>query len=296
MPGYDNGYCTQSTGSFVVTITALNVYPVKSCRGIAVERAGLTPTGFSHDREWMIVTRDGRFVTQREQPRLALIHTSLAANHLTLTAPAMPALQIPMLGTGSALMVSVWGDRCPAFDQGIEARRWLSSFLNDEYLLVRFDSTHKRASSNDWTGDVQALNQFSDGYPLLLLSQASLDDLNSRVGRTLPMNRFRPNIVVDGLPAYGEDRIFELISGGTRLRVVKPCTRCKITTTDQDTGEVDGAEPLQTLKGYRLSRELRGVIFGQNLIVIAGTGSELCRGQSFEHSAAKADRYVSRIG
>ena len=271
----------------MITITALNVYPVKSCRGIPLQHVWLTATGFAHDREWMIVTREGRFVTQREQPRLALIGTSLDATHLTLTAPAMPALKISKSVAGSAVIVSVWGDRCPAFDQGIEAQRWLSNFLEGDYSLVRFDPTHKRASSNDWTGEMQALNQFSDGYPLLVISQASLDDLNSRVGRTLPMNRFRPNIVIAGLPAYGEDEIYEFISDTTRLRVVKPCTRCKITTTDQDTGEVDGTEPLRTLKSYRLNRELQGVMFGQNLIVIAGTGSQLQCGQSFHYSPAQ---------
>jgi uncharacterized protein len=271
-----------------ITISALNIYPVKSCRGISLQRAELTVTGLARDREWMIVTREGRFVTQREQPRLALIHTALDAAHLTLTAPAMPPLQIPLTGSGPALMVSVWGDRCPAFDQGLAAQHWLSGFLDGDYSLVRFDPTHKRASSVEWTGGVEALNQFSDGYPLLLISQASLEDLSARVGRQLPTNRFRPNIVVTGLPPYGEDQVDDLISGGTRLRVVKPCTRCKITTTNQDTGEVEGVEPLHTLKSYRLSRELRGVTFGQNVIVIAGTGSALQCGQTFEHSAKSA--------
>jgi uncharacterized protein YcbX len=269
----------------MITIAELYIYPVKSCRGIALADALLTSTGIAHDRQWMVVTPEGRFVTQREQPRLALISTSLTEASLQLSAAGMPMLELAFDAGNAATIVSVWNDRCPAFDQGEVARHWLSEFLQGDYHLVRFDPTHKRSSSMQWTRDINALNQFSDGYPLLVLSRASVDDLSARVGRKLPMNRFRPNLVLEGLPAYAEDSVHEFTSGAVQLRVVKPCTRCKITTTDQDTGQVDGEEPLRTLKTYRFSRELSGVMFGQNVVISAGIGSRLNVGMQLQARA-----------
>src|SRR5690606_26691189 len=162
----------------------------------------------------------------------------------------------------------------PAFDMGEPAADWITRYLGSAARLVRFDSRHRRASNTSWTGGIEALNRFSDGYPWLVISRGSLDDLNSRLEQPLPMNRFRPNIVLDGVPAYAEDRIAELIVGTVRLRIVKPCTRCAITTTDQSTAE-RGKEPLRTLLKYRYSSELKGVLFGQNAILIAGAGEKL---------------------
>jgi uncharacterized protein YcbX len=134
---------------------------------------------------------------------------------------------------------------------------------------------------------VQAPNQFSDGFPLLVLSQASLDDLNARVGRVLPINRFRPNILIDGVEPYTEDRIEELRIGAITLRIVKPCTRCVITTTDQQQGVRDGDEPLRTLRSYRYDSNLQGVAFGQNAIIVGGVGEQMTLGQ--------AARYTTRV-
>ena len=145
--------------------------------------------------------------------------------------------------------------------------------------LVRFDPRRKRASDAAWTHGVEALNRFTDGFPWLLISQASLDDLNSRLPTPLPMNRFRPNIVIDGVPAYAEDSVDEFRMDGVTLTPVKACTRCAIPTTDQMTGERESDEPLRTLREYRFSRELKGVIFGQNLILLEGAGRELSVGQ-----------------
>jgi uncharacterized protein YcbX len=144
---------------------------------------------------------------------------------------------------------------------------------------VRFDAAHRRPSDPAWTGSAPAYARFADGFAMLAISTASLDDLNSRLGKALPMNRFRPNLVLEGLPPYGEDGLGEFCIGDeVRLRAVKPCTRCAITTTDQETGLVDGVEPLQTLKTYRWNRALRGVAFGQNVIVLQGAGRTLARG------------------
>jgi uncharacterized protein len=264
------------------TIAELNVYPVKSCRGIAVNRAVLGDAGFAHDREWLVVRGEGRFVTQREQPRLALIEPRIIDGALQLTAPGMPVLEIDASAANNAVEVTCWADRCAAFDAGTAAAEWLSGFLGEHYRLVRFDSRRKRPSSREWTGEIEALNRFSDGYPWLVISRASLDDLNSRLEHPLPMNRFRPNIVLEGLPAYAEDLAHELIKDGIRLRAVKPCTRCIITTTNQATAERDGNEPLRTLRSYRFSAALKGVLFGQNLILVEGLGRELRVGDTVE--------------
>jgi uncharacterized protein YcbX len=266
----------------VITLASLHVHPVKSCAGIALEQARVTDAGLEHDREWMIVTPDGRFVTQRERPRLALVGTRLAADALVLSAPGLEPLAVPFDHAGAPVEVTVWRDRCRAFDQGEAAARWLGAFLGGELRLVRFDPSHRRPSDAAWTGGLEALARFSDGFALLAISLASLADLNARLAVPLPMNRFRPNLVLDGLPAYGEDRLEDLVAGSVRLRRVKPCTRCIITTTDQSSGNRDGEEPLRTLKAYRWDAALKGVTFGQNLIVVAGAGEVLRAGQALK--------------
>jgi uncharacterized protein YcbX len=270
-----------------IRITALNVYPVKGCRGIALDSARVAATGFEHDREWLIVRPDGRFMTQREDPRLALIETALPDNEaLLLRTPAGDELRVPLAAQGREVEVTCWKDRCAAFDAGAEAEEFLTRYLGAPYRLVRFDTRRKRPSNPQWTPGVEALNKFSDGFPWLLISEASLEDLNSRLGRKLPMNRFRPNIVVSGLEAFGEDRLHDLTGGGVRLRRAKGCARCIVTTTDQATGTRDGDEPLRTLAQFRFDRELKGVIFGQNMILIEGLGGQLRVGQ--ELTAAPA--------
>jgi len=265
----------------MIRITAINVYPVKGCRGMALESARIAATGFEHDREWLIVRPDGRFMTQREEPRLALIETALIDTQeaggaaLRLRVPGGEELSVPVAAQGREVEVTCWKDRCAAFDVGEPASEFLTRYLGAPYRLVRFDARRKRVSNPQWTPGVEALNQFSDGYPWLLISEASLEDLNSRLERKLPMNRFRPNIVVSGLPAFGEDELHEVTAGAVRLRRAKGCTRCIVTTTEQSTGTRDGNEPLQMLAKFRFDRELKGVVFGQNMILIEGVGEEL---------------------
>lgn len=268
----------------MIRITALNVYPVKGCRGIALDSARVAATGFEHDREWLIVRPDGRFMTQREEPRLVLIEPTFAGEALQLRAPSGDELRVPFDAQGNEVEVTCWKDRCAAFDTGEEAVAFLTRHLGAPYRLVRFDARRKRPSNAQWTPGIEALNQFSDGFPWLLISEASLDDLNSRLSRKLPMNRFRPNIVVSGLPPFGEDRIHELVAEGVRLRRAKPCARCIVTTTDQASGTRDGDEPLRTLAKFRFDRQLKGVIFGQNMILIDGLGAQLRVGQELEMS------------
>jgi uncharacterized protein YcbX len=272
----------------MLSLASLHLYPVKSCRGIAVTEATLMAAGLEHDREWMIVTPEGRFMTQREVPRLALIATDSSDDALTLAAPGASPLVVPLKWGGDVRQVTVWGDLCPAFDQGEPAARWLSGLLGRPLRLVRFDPSHRRLSDSTWTGGVEATNRFSDGYPILAISRASLDDLNARLPAPLPMDRFRPNLVLEGLPPYGEDALDDLVAGDVRLRRVKPCTRCAITTTNQATAEVEGDEPLRTLKSYRWDKALRGVTFGQNLIVVAGAGASLRTGMELRAEASSS--------
>ena len=269
----------------MVRITGLNIYPVKSCRGIALTQARITETGFAHDREWMVVTPEYRFLTQRERPLLAQIETALTGDQLVLRKPGGAALTLPMDLTGPEVEVTIWRDKAAAFDAGVAAAAWFTEHLGKPARLVRFDKRRERPSSKDWTGGLVALNQFADGYPLLLTSQGSLDELNRRLEQPLPMNRFRPNIVVDGLPPFGEDGVDEFVAGEVRLKVVKPCDRCVITTTDQLTGERTGDQPLKALREFRFDRSMRGVLFGQNLILTGGVGRELKVGQQFEVTA-----------
>jgi uncharacterized protein YcbX len=264
------------------TLTDLHVYPIKSCRGIALETARLAPTGLVDDRHWMLVRPNGRFVTQRELPRMALVTTALNATGLSLNAPGMPGIEVSRQAGGESRAVTVWKFDGRGVDCGDIAAAWVSQYLDTPLRLVMFDVNVPRVCSPEWTGDTRAVTEFSDGYPVLVISRASLSDLNARLPRALPMERFRPNLVIDGVTAYDEDRMHELRAGPVTLRIVKPCARCSITTTDQQRGAVDGVEPLQTLKEYRFSKELRGVLFGQNAIIVDGVGESLQVGQRFD--------------
>jgi uncharacterized protein YcbX len=266
----------------------LHVYPVKGCGGLALARADVHVTGLAtagvHDREWMVVDGHAAFVTQRESPRLAQVATTIVDGELALSAPDAGTIAIaPRDGGSRAHEVTVWRSNVRGFDAGDAAAKWISAFLRKEVRLVRFDGSKARICNPDYAGDSGAHTMFADGYPVLVIGQASLDDLNARLAgkgeRTLPMNRFRPNIVVEGLPPYEEDHADTLECDGVALRMVKPCVRCKVTTTDQATGRV-GVEPLHTLSTYRRDDALAGVTFGMNAIVIDGAGRTLSVGQT----------------
>ncbi|MBA3643101.1 MAG: MOSC domain-containing protein [Chloroflexia bacterium] len=250
-----------------ITVTALNHYPIKSCAGTALTEAALGPRGILHDREFVLVeAATGTFLTQRELPPLALIRPTLTDGRLHLAAPEMPPLTIPIATRGDARDIVVWRDTCPAIDQGPESAAWFTAFLGLDCRLMRMAEDHQRqvdpayAEIGDQVG-------FADGFPVLLISEESLADLNSRLETPLPMNRFRPNVVVAGAgEPYQEDGWTRITIGeasGVAFRVVKSCARCAITTTDQATA-ARGKEPLRTLATYRKGE--RGVYFGQNLI------------------------------
>lgn len=272
------------------TIAALIVYPVKSCRGIVLSRAHVGARGLiaeigsaaAADREWMIVDREGRFVTQREYPQLALVETRLEAGTLVLAFRGLPELAVPLEAPGGQMReVTVWSSNVPAHDAGERAARWLSGVVGADVRLVRFDTRHERRCNPDYAGASGAHTAFADGYPVLVTGEASLADLNARLAArqsaTLPMNRFRPNLVLAGLEPYDEDHVDTIVARGVALRLVKPCTRCRVTTTDQSSAEV-GTEPLPTLAAYRTHPTLSGVTFGMNAIIVAGAGHALTLG------------------
>jgi len=272
-----------ATDAIAARIAALNVHPVKGCGGIAVSSATAEVTGLGalgvRDREWMVVDAAGRFLTQREHPRLARVAPSVEGASLRLAAPNAAPLDVPLaLTQAPSSEVVVWRSHVLGLDQGDAAAAWFSDYLGKRARLVRFDPAKPRRCNPDYVGKTGAHTMFADGYPVLVVGQASLDDLNARLAAkgspALPMNRFRPNVVVAGLPPYDEDHLDTIESGGVTLKLVKPCVRCQVTTTDQATARV-GIEPLATLGMYRRDDALAGVTFGMNAIVVAGAGRPL---------------------
>jgi uncharacterized protein YcbX len=246
-------------------VSALNVYPIKSCGGISLHVAELGPRGIIRDRSFLLVDLNGQFITQREQPRMALIRPAIDEDGLlTVQAPDMPIVAIPGDADGPRYEVTVWKYTGVAVDQGNELAEWFSSFLGIVCRLVMFPDDVVRKVSPKYARSEQDQVGFADGYPFLLISEASLTDLNTRLEQPLPMNRFRPNIVVRGAEPYAEDSWRTIRIGEVIFDIVKPCARCVITTTDQSTTK-RAKEPLKTLATYRLATT-NGVMFGQNLI------------------------------
>jgi hypothetical protein len=246
-----------------VTISEINIYPIKSCGGISLDAAVLEPRGLQYDRRWMLVDDDGMFITQRTLPRMALIRPRIGEEHLEIEAPDMEPLLVP-LTVESHLTdpVQVWNDAVEAVSVGDEASAWFSDFLEVHCKLVAMTESSVRYVDDAYAHHGEQVS-FADGFPLLLISEASLADLNSRLVKPMPMNRFRPNIVVKGCSAYAEDTWKEITVGRIRLCVAKPCARCVIPTTDQRTGVRD-VEPLLTLSTYR--KRNNNIYFGQNLL------------------------------
>jgi len=280
------------------TITALTLYPIKSCAGISLREAVLAETGLMseqiYDREWMVVDADGRFLSQREHPRMALIQPKLRAETLELRAPGMLRIEIPLglphPDDARTVEVRVWKDRVTAYDCDDTTAAWFSNFLGTPCRLVRFHADARRAVDANWTGGVQATTMFADGFPVLVISEASLADLNAKLtaqGRAaLPMNRFRPSVVLDGMEAFDEDYTDAIRVGGATLKPVKPCARCSIPSVDQASGE-RGDDPLDILRTYRANEKVGGgITFGMNSIVTAGAGSVLRVGDEVEVNLA----------
>jgi MOSC domain-containing protein len=246
-----------------VTLAGLFVYPVKSCRGIPVDHWDVDEFGLRYDRRFMLVDQAGEFMTQRDHPRLALVSPAIVGDRLQVSAPGMPPLELP-LDPKPAIMtrVTVWRYSGEATWTGEPAARWFSDFLGIPCSLVHMPAESRRITNPvyDPTG---ARVSFADAYPILVISEESLADLNRRLTQPLPMNRFRPNLTLSGGGPYAEDRWRQIQIGSVILNLVKPCDRCVITTTDQTTTE-RAVEPLRTLATYR---KVNGqVFFGQNAV------------------------------
>jgi uncharacterized protein len=271
------------------TVTELFIYPVKSTRGIARERVRIAATGFEWDRQWMIIDHKGTFLSQRTHPHLARIVPQVAADALILRHAKLATLTVPFTEHGERVAVSVHRDPCVGIDQGPAAAEWASAALGQAVRLVRVPAEAARRANPKFAGAVAAPMGFADGFPMLVCNQASLDDLNRRMSAPIPMERFRPNIVLEGLAPWAEDHIDTVTVGSLTLRLVKPCTRCAIPSIDQRTGE-RSTDPLPVLRPFRFDRELLGITFGENAVIVAGAGCEIARGSAarvgFEPGAA----------
>jgi MOSC domain-containing protein len=247
----------------LLRLTGINLYPIKAARGIPLQESEVDELGLRFDRRWMVVDEGGGFISQRSHPRLALVVPSIRDGALCVDAPGMGTLETPLRPSEAvATTVTVWDDTCSATWVGEPAARWFSEFLGTDCSLVHMADGYVRPADPTFAPSTSRIS-FADGFPFLLISEESLDDLNRRLPEPLPMNRFRPNLVVAGGQPYAEDGWKRIAIGGLALRVVKPCGRCVVTTTDQATGE-RGREPLRTLAAYR--KQNGEVMFGQNVV------------------------------
>ena len=247
-------------------LTEINIYPVKSTRRIALNSSAVLPRGLPWDRRWMLVDEVGAFITARQYPMLARVQSAIGETTLQVSVDGRQPLQLPLSPqTRETTLVTVWKDRCDAVPAGRDADAWFSDYLGLSCRLVQMTDGLVRGVNPDY-GQPGDEVSFADGFPLLLISEASLNDLNSRLDTAVSMRRFRPNLVVDGEEAYAEDQWKHIRVGEVEFEGVKNCSRCVFTTIDPDTGCPDpDKEPLRTLATYRRRPE-GGVYFGQNLI------------------------------
>jgi uncharacterized protein YcbX len=269
-----------------VDLDSIHVYPVKSCAGVTQDKVLLVETGFDLDRAWMVVDAAGRFVSQRELPRMALIRSVLKSSEMILRAPGMLAVHVALDRVEERTEVEVWNDRVAAFDMGALCAQWFSDFLGRPLRLARFDPDVRRLSNRQWTGPIEAENAFQDGYPLLVASTASLAEVNRRLARgghePVTLARFRPNLVLSGIDAHAEDQIDEIVfaadDGPIRIKLVKPCVRCSIPDVDPasaSTGHAVG----DVLAQYRADPRLGGgLTFAMNAVIVEGIGRTLVAG------------------
>lgn len=260
-----------------ITLSQIYTYPVKSLAGIRMDEAIITPFGLQHDRRWMIVDNDSKFITQRLYPKLSLIGTRLTDNEIILTGPEKTGISIPIkLDTGNVLSATVWNDRVDVLPAAGQANNWISQFLGIECSFVYMpDSTTRQVDQGyAWTEHDKV--SLADAFPFLLISEASLEDLNGRlenkgVGR-VSMPRFRPNLVVSGCAAFAEDGWRSFTIGENLFHGMKLCSRCVMTTVNPEKGE-KGREPLQTLFEYR--KQGNHAFFGQNTLLDTGHNNTL---------------------
>lgn len=270
-------------------VTGLFIYPVKGLKGIAKDRAVLTPTGFEYDRHWMVVMPNGRMVTQRQIPEMALLTPSIVDGRLIIKAADGDLIDIPLREVPEQRVdVSVWNDNFEALDEGQRISDWLTRVLQFKHplRLVRMAKDVIRPQSEPALLGPETSTQFADAAPFLVTNESSLDDLNNQLvlkgASPVPMNRFRPNIVISGLEAYSEYQTKQLSESNDRyrLQLCFPCERCIVTTTNQETAEVDraGQQPLATLREMNTAPGHEGAYFGQNAKLVQGAGETVSIG------------------
>lgn len=251
-------------GPMKPVLSSIRVYPLKSAAALKLDHAIVEPRGLAGDRRWMVVDAGGKFVTARKHPRLLLVRVDSGDEGLALDAPGMPRLHLEAAAGSPRVEVGVWRDRVQAVPADAVADAWISRYLGLDARFVHMDRGAVRPVDPAYAQAGDEVS-FADGFPLLLVSRAALDALNGKLGQPVPMSRFRPNLVVDNTVPHAEDGWSSIRIGPVRFDVVKPCTRCVMTTVDARRGEFDpDGQPLRTLSGYRRTPD--GVTFGQNLI------------------------------
>lgn len=247
----------------MILVTGLYVYPIKSLQGVEVSEAEVLERGFKYDRRWMIVDENNKFITQRTHPHLSQIKIKFSGNSIIASYSGYGDLEIPLsIESGEKVRVSVWEHQVEALEANDEQNKWISQIVGVPCKLVFMPENSSRPINPERARNNENVS-FADGYPYLIISEASLQDLNSRMDEDLPMNRFRPNIVVSGVSPYVEDGWKDFSIGNVDFYGTHSCKRCVFTTIDQETGK-KGAEPLKTLAAYR--REGKDVIFGLNVM------------------------------
>lgn len=251
-------------------LTEIWIYPIKSLGGIRLEKTKVLEKGLQYDRRWMLVDETGKFMTQRILPEMALLKLTINNEQLTIThSQKKETHSIPLKPTASTpeKEVIIWDDTVKAFEVSKETSTWFSSMLNMPCKLVYFPEENERAVDNRYAHNNENVS-LADGYPFLIIGEASLQDLNNRLEKPVPMNRFRPNFVFSGGQPFEEDNWKEFLIGDNRFLGVKPCSRCVLITVNQDTAE-KGDEPLRTLATYR--KQNNKTYFGQNLLAVDHT-------------------------
>ncbi len=255
-------------------VAGLFIYPLKGARAVPLTMARLGPYGLKDDRTWMLTDERGRFLSQRTHPSLACLQALVTESGLSLSYPGSVAINIHAFVGGSECRVQVWDDVLVAWDAGDHVATWLYDALQIKARLVRVSPRSERYADPSYVGDSASAIAFSDGYPVLVCSSSSLSDLNRSLPEPVPMDRFRPNIVIEGLAPFFEDHISILAIGTIRIRLVKPCTRCQVPSIDQDTG-VPASDPMPALKRFRFDPRLRGVTFGMNGVLAGAPVGEV---------------------
>ncbi len=271
-------------------VSEINIYPIKSLKGISLDSALVEERGLQYDRRWMLATPDGVFFTQREFPQMATITVGVESGGLRVESEKSGSMLVPFEpDRGEKREVTIWQSVCEGLIYNGEVSEWFSDAIGTDCRLVYMPDDSRRHVNPLFNKNDDVVS-FADGYPLMLLSEASLTDLNTHIAdavenagrlpafRPLPMNRFRPNLVVTGADAFTEDNWQRIRIGDAVFRSTKPCERCVVTTVDQTKGEFDGKEPLKTLASYRMAKDVmpdrfeslgvgaNAVLFGQNLI------------------------------